>query len=142
MAKIPENTLTMEDLALWSKMQEDLRAMRAAESLLRMKIFKAAFPAPVEGTNKYNLAQGWVLKAVYGLDRKVDVALLKAMASELREGHIAVDEVVRYKPEVAITEYKKMTDEQRQLFDRVLTIKPGSPQMEIVLPARAATAAT
>jgi hypothetical protein len=141
MAKIPENTVTQDDLNKWSQLQTQLGLLKAEEALLRSKIFKAAFPNPVEGTNTYPLSQGWVLKATYPISRKCDVASLVALAPELREAGIKLEDVVRYKPELAVGEYKKLTDEQRHLFDRVLEIKPGSPQMEILLPKRAVVAA-
>jgi hypothetical protein len=140
MAKIPENTVTQEDLNTWNTMQEELGKLKSAESLLRAKIFKAAFPNPVEGTNTYPLSQGWVLKATYPISRKVDETLLIAMAPELRAAGIVVDDLVRVKPELTVGVYKKLSKEHRAFFDRVLEIKPGSPQMEIVLPKRAVVA--
>ena len=137
MTAIPVNTATQEDLTLWHAMQSQLSALKAQEALLRSKIFKSFFPNPIEGTNTAPLAEGWVIKATYPITRKPDAALLVSMGPELRAAGIRMDEVIRYKPEVAITEYKKLTEEQRHLMDRVLEIKPGSPQMEIMLPKRA-----
>jgi hypothetical protein len=48
-----------------------------------------------------------------------------------------IDKLVKWKPEVAITEYRKLTEEERNRFDQCLVIKPGSPSLEIVIPKRA-----
>jgi hypothetical protein len=138
MTKIPENAVTQADLDAWSEMAQKLAALKIAEMLLRVKIFKGLFPNPVEGTNSVPLGtEGWQIKAKYPINRKPDVALLTARAQELREAGIPLDSVIRAVPELSTTEYRKLTDEQRHLLDQVMEIKPGSPSIEIVLPKRA-----
>lgn len=141
MTKIPANAVTQADLDAWSKMQTELGALKSAEMLLRMKIFKGLFPNPVEGTNSVPLGdQGWVIKAKYPINRKPDVALLTARAQELREAGIPLDTVIRTIPELATGEYRKLTEDQQKLLDQVMEVKPGSPALEIVLPKRAVAA--
>ena len=141
MAQIPQNTVTQEDLNSWSEMQKQLGALKSAEMLLRMKIFKGLFPAPVEGTNTVPLGtEGWVIKAKYPINRKPDVALLTARAQELRDAGIVLEDVIRTVPELATGEYRKLTEEQQKLLDQVMEVKPGSPAIEIVLPKRAKAA--
>jgi hypothetical protein len=36
-----------------------------------------------------------------------------------------------------LKEYRTLPEEQHQLFDQCLIVKPGSPALEIVLPAKA-----
>lgn len=138
MTAIPANAVTQEDLNQWSELQRQLGALKSAEMLLRIKIFKGLFPAPVEGTNSIPLGdEGWVIKAKYPINRKPDVALLTARAQELRDAGIVLEDVIRTVPELATGEYRKLTDEQRNLLDQVMEVKPGSPALEIVLPKRA-----
>lgn len=138
MSAIPANAVTQEDLETWSKLQKQLGDLKSAEMLLRIKIFKGLFPAPVEGTNSVPLGtEGWVIKAKYPISRKPDVALLTARAPELRAAGIVLEDVIRTIPELATGEYRKLTDEQRHLLDQVMEVKPGSPALEIVLPKRA-----
>lgn len=138
MTAIPVNAVTQEDLNAWSEMQKQLGALKSAEMLLRTKIFKGLFPNPVEGTNSIPLGtEGWVIKAKYPINRKPDVALLTARAQELRDAGIVLEDVIRTVPELSTGEYRKLTDEQRNLLDQVMEVKPGSPALEIVLPKRA-----
>lgn len=138
MSPIPKPAVTQEDLNEWSRLQQELAKIKASEMLLRTKIFKALFPNPVEGTNTVPLGtEGWVMKAQHKIDRVPDVALLTAKAADLRAQGIPVDSLIRSKPELAKAEYNKLTEDQRHEFDQVLTIKPGSPSLEIVLPKRA-----
>ena len=139
MVKLPENTVTQEDLNAWASMQAQLSALKSSEMLLRVKIFKSLFPNPVEGTNSVPLGtEGWVIKAKYPITRKPDVALLTARAQELRAAGIPLDSVIRTIPELATGEYRKLTEEQQKLLDQVMEVKPGSPALEIVMPKRAA----
>lgn len=138
MTQIPPNTVTQTDLNEWDALQKQLSALKSAEMLLRMKIFKGLFLNPVEGTNTLPLGdEGWVIKAKYPINRKPDVALLTARAAELRAAGIPLDSVIRTIPELATGEYRKLTEEQRNLLDQVMEVKPGSPALEIVLPKRA-----
>lgn len=137
MVALPENQVTQDDLTAWYQMQDQLKKLRAAEMLLRKKIFAAYFPEPKEGVNSVPLAAGWVMKGDYKIDRSIDEGALGAMRPLFAEHKISVDSLVKYKPELVTRNYRTLTEEQRQLFDRALVVKPGSPSLEIVLPAAA-----
>lgn len=137
MTNIPANTVSQEDLAEWYRLQEELKKVKASEMLLRQKIFGAYFPSPTEGTNSAPLADGWVLKGKHTINREIDPGAFGAMKEQFAEAGIAADSMVQYKPSLVLKEYRTLTEEQRQLFDRALIVKPGSPALEIVLPAKA-----
>lgn len=138
MTAIPEDTVTQEDLNEWYRLQDQLKKIKASEMLLRTKIFKFFFKEPAEGTNNHPLAEGWVLKGKYTINRDVDPGELGARRPMLAENGINADVLVQYKPSLVLGEYRKLTAEQQKLFDACLIIKPGSPALEIVLPAKAA----
>lgn len=127
---------TQEDLNEWWRIAQELDKLKPAEMQLRKKIYATYFQAPEEGTNKCPLTQGWVLKAQCVITRKVDKPLLTTNKAELEAAGIAVDSLVEWKPELKVSEYRKLSDEQRKLFDKCLDIKEGSPQLDIVLPKR------
>lgn len=152
-AAIPENTVTVADLAEWYRLHEELGRIKSAEALLRGRIFKHFFPAPKEGTNNAPLQDGTgaVLKGQHVINRSVDQgaldALRKAQSEAIERAKadgsgapniplLKLDELVKYKPEVSITKYRELTEEERHHFDQCLVIKPGSPQLEIVIPKR------
>lgn len=138
MPEIPPNTLGPTDLADWYKMQEEMSKLRVNEMFLRKKIFAALFPDPREGTNSYELPDGYVVKGVYSITRDVDQGTLQSCAELLRNNGIRVDDLVTYKPSLAKANYNRLTEEQKQMFDQVLIVKPGSPSLEIVKPKKAA----
>lgn len=139
MTEIPPRAPTLDDLAEWYRIKEQLNALKAKEALLRRFVFNGFFPTPKEGTNSYKLPDGFVLKATYPIDRAIDEAAMTALADPFREAGISVDSLIRRKPELVVKEYRTLTAEQATLFDQCLVIKPGSPQLEIVKPAKAAT---
>ncbi len=145
MTNLPANTVTQADLEEWYRLQEQLKKIKASEMLLRQKIFGFYFQAPVEGTNSAPLADGWVLKGKHTINREVDPGALGAMRvpdtetgkSRFDAAGINVDKLIQYKPSLVLKEYRTLTDEQQKLFDQCLIVKPGSPSLEIVLPAKA-----
>lgn len=134
MVDIPENEVSPNELALWYRMNDDLRKLRAAEMALRQRLFGHYFPEPKEGVNDFPLDDGYVLKGTYKLDRKIDEGALNVLTPFLRENGVGVDELVRWKPDLKTKEYRNLTEEERKLFDQVLIVKPSSPSMEIVKP--------
>jgi hypothetical protein len=143
MTAVPENTVTPELMVKWKDLQEQLSKIKAEEMILRMAIYKGLFPNPVEGTNTVPLHAGWELKATRGIERKIDLPVLQALAVEGGPFHLAgirAADLVEWKPELVIKNYRTLTAEQMAIFDQALTIKDGSPQLKIVLPAKAAKA--
>ncbi len=137
MSQIPANEVSQKDLEEWYKVQEELSALKSREILLRNKIFKGLFTDPKEGTNTHTLSDGYAIKGQHVINRSVDVASLTNMREELDKAKVPVESLIKYKPELAVAEYRKLNDEQRAMFDAVLIIKPGTPQLEIVKPKRA-----
>ena len=137
MVNIPENQVTQQDMERWYTVQEQLSKLKNEEQLLRQKIFKGMFHDPKEGANSVDLADGFVLKGKRVINRTVDDAAFKASVEELAKNGIATDQIVKYKPELVTSEYRKLTAEQINLFDTVLIVKDGMPGLEIVKPKRA-----
>lgn len=136
MVNIPREPVTEAELAQWFTMKQQLTELKAAESALRMRIFRYYFPEPREGTNNFTLPDGYVLKATYPYERKVDTAVFKNMGEQFAEAGIFADTIVRFVPELVKSEYNKLTEYQAFVFDQCLVLKPGSPQLTIAAPAK------
>lgn len=138
------------ELAQQIKLQEWNEALVAAteakkavekEQALRKEIMALFFPAPEEGTNKVDLGSGWTLKATHKIDRKIDEAALPAVFQQLREMNVNPDPLVRAVPALETKAYKSLAQinpDAARIFEQALTIKPGSPTLELV-PPKAAT---
>lgn len=133
--------VTQADLITWFKMQEELSKLKVAESLLRKRIFAHYFTNPTEGVNNHPLDDGYVLKGGHVINRKVVEADLEALQAAMKaEGanlpKLPINKLVKWKPELVKSEYNKLSDEDKLVFDRALEIKPGSPTLDIVKPKR------
>lgn len=136
--------VTAQDLATWYQLKAELARVKAAEAMLRSRIFKAYFPVPVEGTNTapINDGTGAVVKATHVLNRAIDQGSLDALRTALTaEGSnlpkVPLEKLIKWTPEVITKAYRELTEEERLCFDQCLIIKPGSPQVEITIPKRA-----
>lgn len=151
MADITEETaVTQAELSKWYLLKKQLSEIKTAESLMRSRIAKFFFPAPDEGTNKHPLKDGTgaVLKMTQTIDRKVDEGELEAlrdamMAAEddpknnLHGMELDFTKLIVWEPKLKLAEYRKLSEAQREVFDRVLIVKPRMPQLDIVIPKRA-----
>lgn len=136
MVQLPENGCSDVDLWEWFRLQEQLKKVKAAEMLLRAKIFKHFFPMPTEGTNSHPLQEGYVLKGKHTINREVDPGAVTVMRPRFAAAGINSDTLIKWDPSLRLAEYRTLTQEQMHLFDQALIVKPGSPALEIVLPKR------
>jgi len=95
----------------WKLLSDELKEKKAQEAKLRQELFAAFFSEPVEGTNTVDLPAGWQLKAKYTFNRNVDESALPAIMEEL--GYEVADDLVKFKPELKLKEYRQLNDEQR-----------------------------
>ena len=113
----------------------------AREQALRKEVMALFFPTPEEGVNNLPLEAGWTLKATYKLERKLDEAALPAVLKQLREMGVNPDTLIRTKPELETKAYKSLAQINPaavRVFEQALTIKPGSPVVELIPPKVAA----
>lgn len=132
--------------ALIMKWQDSVKALAAAkeaEAELRKTVLTECFDFDKddrEGTENVELGKGFKLKAVFKLNRRlnnkdeaVDKVLSKIEKSGA-EGEFIADRLVKWKPELALSEYKKLPEKFKKLIDGVLTATPGTPSLELVEP--------
>lgn len=132
----PSPVLT-ELVTEWYNLKKEIEAFKVKterEMTLRKMISSLVFPQPAEGVNTSELPAGWQLKMTYKIDRKVDEAALEAVIIELQKMLVNTDGLIRRKPELALTNYRQLTEEQRKVMDQALESKPASPTLELIPP--------
>lgn len=134
---VAPEAVTQAEINEWFALTEELAEKKEREMVLRKKIFGFFIQQPEEGVNSVPMSDGWVMKGTYKIDRKVKEELLAANAEELKNAKLPMKELIKLKPSLSVTAYKKLTDDQKKIFDKVLEIKPGAPTLEIVKPKRA-----
>lgn len=127
-------------LARWQAAKQAVVQATAIENELRAQVI-ATFSTETDemksGVENIDLGfDKWELKITHKLNYKLgDIIAVKEalgrIASSIDGGHIIADRLVKWKPEVAVSEYNLLDGGQRAIFDRVLTITPASKSIEI-----------
>ena len=128
----------------WQEATKVLAAAKESESALRAEVLKNAFAfnpeALREGTENVELGAGYKLKAVFKISRNfaggqgaVEKALQK-IEKNGPEGEFIAERLVKWKPELSVTEYKNLPEKFRKLIDEALTSKEATPSLELVAP--------
>lgn len=134
----PKPDMTQEQafarLQAWYGTQQKLADLKTAEVLERKGLASFYFPAPEEGTNRLPLGGGFDLKLEHTITRKVDEAALdNVKATQAKKLKLNLDLLFPTKPTLSVTEYRKLTDEQRAFVDTLLDIKESeTPGLKIV----------
>lgn len=134
-------------LMLWQDAQKRLETAKAEEMDLRKQVVDFAFDQDkVSGTERIELGGGWQAKAekkiTYGfiqdaegkLDRKAVNAALDKIEARSDAGAYIAENLVKWTPALSVTEYKKLTAEDKAAIDAVIVTKEGAPTLEIVAP--------
>ncbi len=124
---------TRQFAADWQELKESIRLLVAQEKALRARIVADAFPVLKEGVNRLVLS-GVEIVVNHTINRAVDEAILSdaKFSARLKALKISADELVRFKPELNLRPYRKLTKEQLQIFDGALIIKDGANELEIL----------
>lgn len=128
----------------WEESVKTLAAAKEAEAALRREVLAETFQfdpeALREGTENFELGNGYKLKAVFKISRNlnnendaVDKALSKIEKAGA-EGQFIAERLVKWKPELSVSEYKKLPEKFKKMIDEVVTSKEATPSLELVAP--------
>lgn len=110
------------------------------------KAFVADFfdPNQRSGTERLSLGDGTDLKAVkterYGFvknaeektDKKAIDAALTRIEKEVPHGEYIAEHLIKWTPELSVTEYKKLSDAAKAIIDVVIVTTQGAPSLDVV----------
>lgn len=134
-ANLTDNFIS--ELARLEALNQQIAMLKEQETALRKELFEACFENPVEGTNTFKLHNGYVVKFTHKINRTLDSAALSTVREMLTEKNVNLDDLIRMKPELSVSAYKKLPEDSRKIMDLAITAKPGTPSYEIVLPKNA-----
>jgi len=115
----------------WSQISEWLKKGKAREMELRKELVSLFVKKPVEGTNNVQ-GEGYAVKVSHKITRTLDEAALDAVMPQLPEDFRVIGNLISYKPSFSLDVYRAMSDENKKIFEQALTIKDGSPELEII----------
>lgn len=129
----------------WKEAKALLDKIKVTESELRKQVVEAfsndAKPGH-SGTENVSLGWGYSLKIVHKLNYKLDNAndcekldkVLDQIEKSMEGGSIIAERIVKWKPELSLTEYKLLNAANKALIDSVLTVTDGTPDVSLVAP--------
>lgn len=120
-------------LDAWKQAKEQLDFWKKLEGQYREDLVTALFKDAPIGTNNHELPTGETLSCVKKLNYKLDPDTTP-IAQQSIYGIIGPDlarRLVKWKPELSLSEYKKLPDNARAIIDKVLTITPATPSLEL-----------
>lgn len=137
----PLSLLTRDGLLMeWQRRKDALNQAKADELEARNFIVAFEFPDGHEGMNTKELGNGYQLKAGIKLNYSLDgdndkiEAALSAIESVGPEGKFVAERLVTWTPSLSLTEYRELAPSYKAIIDTVVTIKPGTPTLEIKEP--------
>lgn len=121
-------------LLAWHELAMLQKQLKAVELELRREMADSFFDDKklTEGTNTAEIGEGWKLKYKHAITRACDEASFDAVFAKLPENYQSL--LIRYKPELILPAYRKLSASERRIMDRALIIKPSSPALELVEP--------
>lgn len=134
------NTNAQRDALIlnWQESQKALAKAKEIESANRQAVIELFEAAPdASGVKNIDLGSGYKLKATFKLNHKIsgDVTkLLDKLEKSGDEGKFIAERLVKFKPELALTEYKNLPDKLRKIADEFITTSPALPSVELVEP--------
>lgn len=134
-------------IAHWHKTAQLAATWKAKEAALREEVVNRIFANNVmAGTYNYELGQGYKLKCVrkdtYKPVTKVNgegITISDALQRirELgNEGNFIADRIIKWNPELSITEFKQSPDNIKKIILDAVIIKPAMPTLEVIEPKR------
>jgi len=122
-----------DEIKQWEWAKKELDRAKAREAELREAVVAQHFHNAPIGTNHHDCDDGFDLVCVKKLNYKLDKDTT-ANAQEKLIPLIGIElaaRLVNWKPDLSLTEYKKLPDAARAIIDEVLTISPATPTLEL-----------
>lgn len=124
----------------WIQSQRDLAVAKEKEADLRAKVVALDAENAVEsGTVNLELGNGYKLKYVYKQNtRFISSDAVQSVLDKIERtgdaGALIANRLVKWKPELSITEYKQLPDNFKKMIDEVVIFSAGTPSVEFVEP--------
>lgn len=128
-------------LADWNNAKAELKKAQARENELRNQVIglfsEKVNDATATGTENCE-APGGVVKIVrkmnysFTADNDGIDTVLDKIEKSVEGGNIIAERLVKWKPELSLTEYKLLSPAHKKLIDGVLSSKPATPSVEFV----------
>ena len=134
-----------EVLIKWQQARDEMIQAQTNEFYYRNLAIGTFFPninqITAEGVENFELGNGYKLKCTFKLNYKLDKTdkvdtMLDTLSETGEDGKFVAERVVKWSPNLSLSEYRQLSPEHKKLIDSVLTVKPATPSHEIVEPKK------
>jgi len=136
-----ELTAAMIDtIQRWDAVKKEIEDAKSRELALRLELIKMIPFADDkdEGGQTVKLGAGWKLALDKPMDYKMEPknrpAVEVALNALAAVNPAIMPTLVRWEPVMSVKAYKTLTDDQKIILTPVVTIKPGTPSLELKPP--------
>lgn len=119
----------------WNEFAKGISKFKALERALRDELVFELFDRAIDsGSESIELGNGYSLKATKALNYSLSGELEQVITLCAVLSDEDSKRLIRWKPELVVSEYLKSTPDVQEMFNGILTIKPAAPVLEVVLP--------
>lgn len=131
-----------EKLAKWDVVSKELVRLKVEEMELRNEVLHDYFDYEGDdrqGTSTVSLGNNHKLKSAFNLYYRLEKnsetkEMLDKLAKVQPDGMFVAQRLIKWKPELSVSEYKQLNAEMKAIVDEVLTTTPGTPSIKIMAP--------
>lgn len=135
MTVFAEGATADQKIMEWNKTQTEMKRLTTLERLMRDEVVATVFPDAKKGTNNFELGAGWKLKAVTGVETKLDANMFAMISSKLKPE--TIESCIKYTPDLIAAGYKALSQEELDILNEAITTKPKAVQLTLVPPKEA-----
>jgi len=135
MTVFAEGSTNDQKIMEWNRTQAEMKRLQSLERLMRDEVVATVFPDAKNGTNNFELGAGWKLKAVTGMENKLDVNMFQVISARLKPE--TIESCIKYTPDLVAAGYKALPDEEKAILNEAITTKPKAVQLTLVPPKEA-----
>lgn len=134
--------LTQEEketmIAQYVTIQSKAASLKNLEMETRIEVIKAIFNNDkTKGTENFKLPNNFKFKCVKKLNMKLENKEMETTNALATLPEDIAKSLVRWTPTLSETAYNALSQEHKDIIDRVLTITPATPTVELVYPKEA-----
>lgn len=125
----------------WQQLKDWISTAKEREMLLRTSIVTRLFGAPdanTEGVRKIakeGEKVNYLANITFKLHRTVLEEMIIPTWAEAKLTSQEAEGLVKYKPELSVSVYKKLPPAKRLIIDKMIVAKPGAPDLQVdILP--------
>lgn len=111
------------------EIQTELKKLKAKENKLRLSLVGTVFPKDVLEGTETRFKGKYQLKASFKLSYKVsksDYATVEDLMTD------AEKDCINWKPEVSLTRYRLLDENERATLDECITVKEAMPSLDVM----------